>query len=112
MPGKLKVAVALMVLSAGMNFLAAKWLSVLIVIALIIGVLRGSEGSRVIVLGFGVLGFIASVVTILLGLGHPLPMIVGLFGAAQSGFTVYCMNDGAVQDWMYKRSLPDSVRDL
>jgi hypothetical protein len=114
MPPKLKVLLVLMALSVGFNLIGGKWLSVIMGVLLALGVLKGSEGTRMIVIGFSALGLIFAGLTLFVAIGffQPIVFLAGLLGAAQSGFTLWCLMSADVQDWMYKRSLPDSVRDL
>jgi hypothetical protein len=114
MPQKLKILLVLMALSAGLNLLTGHWLLALLGVALAVGVLKGSEGTRVIIMVLAGLGLVGSAVGGLLSLA--MLGIIGLFaaglGVAQHGFTLWCMTSADVQGWMYKRSLPDSVREL
>ena len=111
-PAKLKILMVLMALSIGFNLIGGKWFSALIGALLMLGVFKGSEGTRVIVIGFSLLGLVFSGLTLLAGFLSPLLFIAGALGVAQSGFTVWCLMSAEVQDWMYKRSLPENVRDL
>jgi hypothetical protein len=112
MPSKVKILLVLMALSVGLNLISGKWFSAIIGVLLALGVVKGSEGTRVIVMGLSALGFIFSALVLLGGLLSPVFFVAGALGAAQSGFTVWCLMSAEVQDWMYKRSLPESVRDL
>ena len=114
MPTKLKVLLVLMAISVGLDLLTGKWFAAVINGLLALGVLKGSEGTRVIVMVLAGLGLVGSVVMGLLSMAvlGILGVLVAAIGAGQSGFTLWCLMQGDVQDWMYKRTLPASVRDL
>jgi hypothetical protein len=114
MPTKLKVLLVLMAISVGLDLLTGKWFAAVINGLLALGVLKGSEGTRVIVMVLAGLGLVGSVLMGLLSMAMLgiLGMFAAAIGAGQSAFTLWCLMQGDVQDWMYKRTLPASVRDL
>lgn len=112
MPGKLKVLVGLMGLSIVLALIGQSWVSAIINILLLVGVLKGSEGVRNILmilafigLCFGAFALITSA-ALLLAAG-PLGLI-GLGGVAvsiaQNGFLLWCLTQQDVQAWMFHRS--------
>ena len=113
MPNKLKALVGAMGLSIALNVVAQSWVSVVLGVLLLFGVLKGSEGVRNILMFLAVLsllfGAFAMVTTsaMLLASGGLLGL-VGLGGLgvsmAQNAFLLWCLSQQDVQMWMFQRS--------
>ncbi|MBX7117240.1 MAG: hypothetical protein K1X64_23180 [Myxococcaceae bacterium] len=118
MPNKLKVLISLQVISAFLNLILTKWIAAGVGIALLIGLVKGHEGVRTILIG---LNFIGLAVMVFMGIatfsaiGHTVGQIafgVAMLGVAHTSFSIWCLQQPDVQDWMYKKSLPEGLRDL
>ena len=119
MPTKLKVLLALLAISilanlaAGLAGSVAGWVSVLVNGILFVGVLKGKEGARNILMGLAVLGFFGAAFALLVGFlslaAEPtlgiVAISVGGFSAFQNGYCLWCLRQWDVQRWMFNRSL-------
>jgi hypothetical protein len=114
MPDKLKVLVALLVLSTVLAAVGQRWISLAVNLLLLVGVLKGSEGARTALMLLAVLGmfgaaFFAVVGGIALGAGGGTAAIIAfvaaLFAAGVNGFMLWCLRQGDVQHWMFHKSM-------
>ncbi len=119
MPTKLKVLLGLIGTSILMNVVggiagsSVSWVSALLNVILFIGVLKGSEGARTILMGmaalgllFGGIGLLVSILALAASpiLGLVLVIVTG-FACAQNGYSLWCLQQYDVQKWMYDKSL-------
>ena len=112
MPTKLKVLTALMVLSVGLDLVTEKWVVAVLHGLLLLGVIKGNEGVRSLLMLLAMLGLISGVVVLAMGAvafgtGYKAMFIFasGLLGMAQAGFMLWCLRQEDVQRWMFHRSL-------
>lgn len=122
MPGKLVVVLALLslnlLLSAGNVALEGVGLNVVglaINAFLIYGVVRGNESIRKILIGLSWLGLIFSglglvllvpLMAVSLGtVGGMVALATLAIGVVRCGYTIWALNQGDVQSWMFKKSL-------
>jgi hypothetical protein len=121
MPTKLKALLVLLAVSILMNVATglsgslSGWLGALINVILFLGVVRGKEGARNLLMMLAGIGLMFSIFAVLVGIlalasaPNPLGGIVVLFAAAfalgQNGFCLWCLRQPDVQHWMYQKSL-------
>jgi hypothetical protein len=130
MPNKLKVLVGmiglgmLLSLVGGLRGSASGWVSFLFDLLLLLGVLKGKEGARNLLMLFAVLGLLTGVFGIVLAL-MAAPSVVGgstsdwiaivaialtsLVILIQNGFALWCLSRRDVQNWMFQRSLGNAA---
>jgi hypothetical protein len=121
MPAKLRVLVIVMGVGILLNIaqgLAGSgmgWVSGVVGAALIVGVLRGSEGVRTLLIGLAALGLVFGAIGLALGVAvMALGALVGVLlvgGSAvsvgQNAFMIWCLRRPDVQQWMFNKSLKD-----
>ncbi len=113
MPTKLSVVLAFLAISAFANLLGGSWFALALNAASIVGVMRGSEMVRRILIGLSGLGAVMSGFGLLLsfataGEGSDFAMtvfVVSALGLGQTGYTIWALNQPDVQAWMFQRSL-------
>lgn len=95
------------------------FVSPLVQLLLIVGLLKGSEGVRNLLMIGAFIGLSLSAMALLAGLGvmgrsagvGGLVLFSGTLGVASNGFMLYALNDTAVQAWMLKRSMGGLLDD-
>jgi len=116
MPTKLKVLIGVLGVSIALALLSQSWISAVLNVLILIGVLRGSEGVRTILIGLGILGlfgnafvFVVAAMAIATGgvLQGLVAVLAGLLGTAQCAFFIWCLRQRDVQFWMFHRSMGD-----
>ena len=112
MPNSVRLLLALLSLSAILAGINGEWLGLALDIALIVGVLRGSEFVRKVMLGVAWLNIVV-VVGMAVSLGaigqlHAVDWVLLIGGAALQVvtglFVVWCLRRWDVQQWMYNRA--------
>jgi hypothetical protein len=121
MPGKLRALLVVMGLAVlwnvgvGLMGGGTAWVSAVIGVLLAVGVLRGNEGVRTLLIGLAALGLLFGAIGILLGLAIAatgslagIAVLGGsVIGAGQNAFTIWCLRQTDVQHWMFNKSLKD-----
>jgi len=113
-PGKVKFLLgamaALAILDVGFFATGGGWTSLFfaaVKVALIIGVLKGSEGVRIIVMGLAALSMIYGIVLVIaalsMGLGMRVP-VFGILSIAWPAYMIWCLRCRDVQEWMFSRT--------
>jgi hypothetical protein len=127
MPNKLKVLVGmiglgmLLSLVGGMRGSASGWLSFLFDLLLLLGVLKGKEGARNLLMLLAVLGLLTGAFGVILAViaGSSIAgggsssdwiavgaiVLTSLVILIQNGFALWCLSRRDVQNWMFQRSL-------
>jgi hypothetical protein len=115
MPTKLKVLVALMALSIVLDVVNESWVMAVLHALLLLGVIRGNEGVRTLLMLLATIGLLAGgfvlvVAVIALTAGGALgTAVAALFGGAvglgQAAYMLWCLRQADVQTWMFHRSL-------
>lgn len=125
MPTKLKILLALLLLSAGSSFYTESWFSVAFYLLAIGGLLQGSEVVRGILIAanyIGIAGLVVALVSLALTFSSNAAIVqaskqpgfaVGIFiyygfSLATNCFFIYVLRDVEVQDWLLMRSLGES----
>jgi len=121
MPGELKVVLGLMAFSILINVVQGaagngmSWVSAALNTLLAVGVLRGNEGVRTLLIGlaalgllFGALGLLGGVALAATGsLAGIVVLLASALGVGQNGFMIWCLRQPHVQQWMFNKSLKD-----
>lgn len=126
MPAKLKVLLGLLAVAISFNLLGAvlagsvsSMISLGVNMLLLVGVLRGKEGARNILIGLAILGlafggFFLIIGVIALSTGRPQDIVEGTvvvlssgFVLFQCGFFIWCLRQRDVQHWMFQKSMGD-----
>jgi hypothetical protein len=127
MPNKLKVLVGmiglgmLLSLVGGLRGSASGWLSFLFDLLLLLGVMKGKEGARNLLMLFAVLGLLTGAFGVILAViaGSSVAgggsssdwiaigaiVLTSLVILIQNGFALWCLSRRDVQNWMFQRSL-------
>jgi hypothetical protein len=114
MPTKLKVLVGLLGLSILLAGVSSSWVSLVLNILLLIGVLRGSEGVRGLLIGLAVLGLAGNAFVFVIaaaalaqgsGLVGAVALGAGIIGTAQCVYFIWCLRQRDVQSWMFRRKM-------
>jgi hypothetical protein len=118
MPKKLLVLVVWLALGTLMQIVqaarggdATAWVSPVVSILLIIGVLKGSEGARLWLMFGAIVGLVVGGLgaVLLMALGKGLGIILGIaiiaLAAAPAAYMLWCLRQEDVQKWMFYRSL-------
>jgi uncharacterized membrane protein YadS len=120
MPSKLKVLIGLLAVSIVLAVVSQSWFVVGLNALLLIGVLKGNEGVRTLLIGLGFLGICGNAAIMILAAmvgtaGNDLIALVvmatGVFGIFQSGFFIWCLRQADVQSWMFRKTMGMDVAD-
>ena len=118
-PMKVLAVIALLVLAMAIDAIAQATsgkvevgfvVGVVIRALLILGLLKGNEGVRMLLKAFAWAGLCLGglglflLVTTPYGV-HALAVVATLIGVASNGFVIFALNDAAVQAWMFSRSV-------
>ncbi|MBI5548114.1 MAG: hypothetical protein HY901_29895 [Deltaproteobacteria bacterium] len=118
MPTKLKVLAVLMSLSSITNLAQGKWIVAMVGAAMLVALLRGSDGIRTVLMGLAGLALVVIPVQMLMafsalrslgavGIGFNYSVWlggVGALGMASAGFMLWCLGQDDVQSWMFERT--------
>ncbi len=93
------------------NFMDGHYLSVVLNIALIGGVLAGNHGVRKFLLFLAWIGLIISGVALAMIMSAEFQqgMVLGVYSVAVSGFTVWTLSHKDVREWMFKTAFKDGL---
>ncbi len=123
MPGKVIAVIVLLVLAIVIDGIAQAVsgkvetgfvVGVVIRGLLIFGLLKGSEGVRMLLKAFAWAGIFVSGLALILLLTaaygvFPLAIVGALIGVASNGFVIFALADPGVQAWMFSRSVGGSI---
>jgi hypothetical protein len=116
MPTKLKILVGLLGLSIALALVSMSWVTAVVNALLLLGVLKGNEGVRTLLIMLGALGLCGNAIVFIvaaLGLANGYAVLAliavaaGLLGTAQCGYFIWCLQQRDVQRWMFKRTMGD-----
>lgn len=111
MPPSIVIAVILLAINVAMAALNlfigdGGFLGLVVPVLLLLGVLKGSEGTRMIIIGLSVLGIaIALVGLFAAAMVEPLMMIAMGWGVLTNVVVIVALTRPAAQEWMVKKSL-------
>jgi hypothetical protein len=120
MPTKLKVLVGLFGVAILLSVLTQSWVSAGIQILLLLGVLKGNEGVRTLLIGAAFLGICGNIYALAMAAmivaGNALPLVsvtviamiaTGVLGIFECIFFIWCLRQPDVQSWMFKKTMGD-----
>lgn len=113
MPTKLLVLLGILGLNLLLNFYNATqvggiaWAPVVVGALMIVGIAKGSEGARTIMIAFAALGLVLAAIGLPAALSYGEPALVAgnAIAVAVNGFAIWCLTRPDVQSWMLKSSL-------
>jgi len=119
-PGKIIVVIVLLLLAIAVDTIAqlkrdgleaGYVIGVVVRALLIVGLLKGSEGVRMVLKAFAFIGLFFSgmaLVMLLIASGRgapPMAFVAAILGVISNGFVVYALMDQGVQAWMFSKSM-------
>jgi hypothetical protein len=107
MPGKLMIVIGLMGLGTILNLAAGGYVSAVIDIALLLGVLAGNDGVRQFLRGLAVVQIIWAVVVVAGATaitGSPVFLIAAIIGIGSPAFFIWALGQEDVRNWMFRKN--------
>lgn len=123
MPSKIVAVIIVMILSVILNLSGAldagevdgtTWVGIIIQGLLILGLLKGSEGVRMIVIIFATIGVFFGGIGIILAMGTiGLTLLTAglIVSTAANMFVLYALQAPEVKQWMFERSVGGRAAD-
>ena len=115
MPLKLKILLALIAMNSVLAIVTQSWVTLTINVLLAIGIVRGSEGVRTLLIILALLGLAGNALMLFVALQAVAAVGLDAFGVtiitttaigtAINGYFFWCLRQWDVQSWMFHRKM-------